>query len=352
MSKSQKPNRSLATVQQVERSLAEREVELERLVAKAAEVFERGTPENTRSAYASDWKNFRNWALEWGYCAVDERGPIEPIKEEVVLLYMTHLVELGRKVKTIERALFGIAAVQRYRHPEIRIYTEGVKRYMSKIKSATGDQLRQAAALLPDDLKRIVSAMTLAGSDAGLTPLALRDRALMLVGWAGAFRRSELAGLDRRNIRRTPEGLVLRLDSSKTDKERQGVDVAILRAENADLCPVSALEEWLTYVGDHPCEHVFCRADHHKLFLEQRMPERQLRRVFERWVRLAQLTAPSAREKYSPHSLRAGFITTAAMKNVPDAAIMGHSRHKDHRVFMGYVRRARPFDNHPGKGLI
>lgn len=337
------PNRgALATTV---RSLAEREAEDQRLREKALDILERGTAENTRLAYASDWKAFCAWAREWGMAKVSASGPEEPIPESVLMLYMTHLAEIGRKPNSIYRAVCGIAYVQLFRFPNEQLRTPKVKKLMKTIRAAQGSEIRQAAAMLPDDLRRVVESMNWKTK-----ALARRDRALMLLGWAGAFRRSEIAGLDYEDLRWTKEGLLIHLEKSKADQERRGVTIAIVPAKDPVLCPIRALEDWLELRGKHN-GHLFCKFNHQQMLAPERMPERQLRYVFHRWVRVAKLESPT-NEKYTPHSLRAGFITTAAQRGVPDITIMKHSRHKNHNVFMGYVRKARPFEGHAGKDLI
>jgi integrase len=188
----------------------------------------------------------------------------------------------------------------------------------------------------------------------------MRDKALLLVGWAGALRRSEVAALDRKHAVFTPEGVQLTITSSKTDQEGQGELIPIEPASNPDLCPVAALRAWLcayqSLIDQAPTElagpdALFPRTYYGGLVLD-RTPEWEVNDVVKKWARKAGIAPDQPGVEFSGHSLRAGFITEAARAGRPEWQIMGHSRHKSYESFRGYIRRANLFQDNPGRGLL
>jgi len=311
------------------------------------EVQEKGTPKNTVRAYTGDWKAFTAWCRAWEREPLCGDSPEE--HEQTLVLYLTYMVDEGYKATTIDRALTGIVAQhkgQGRRNPRSALVAD----HMAKIRRVIGVELDQAAPLLVSDLEKVSAAMK-----AHPGKVTDRDRAALLIGWAGALRRSELAALDRRDMQVRKLGLIVRLRGSKTDQERRGLDLSLPRAKNAELCPVLAYERWLEVrapLSIDGSEHLFCRSHRSLLLMEERIPEWQFEKIIARWVRLAKLEPEDPELGFSPHSLRAGFITEAVRAGRVGESVMGHSRHRSHKVFMGYVRRAVPFEHHPGEGLL
>jgi integrase len=325
-------------------------LEAERLYVRALTFEREGTPKNTRKAYEGDWKRFDAWCAAWGHRAL-------PASPQVVILYITFLGDPERpggsqKPATIERAMAAIShyhKVRGYVPPRQSVH---VQQHLRKVKNALKMAPEQAPPLLVRHLEKIVSRMP------ATEPLSIRDKALLLVGWAGALRRSEIAALDRKDAVFTPEGIVLTLRSSKTDQEGHGEQIPIEPAQNPDLCPVAALRAWLdldawnhSWTEDNSLRPLFARTYFGGLRLE-RIEDREINEVVKTWSRKAGIAPDQPGVEFSGHSLRAGFITEAARAGHPDWQIMGHSRHKSYESFRGYIRRANLFQDNPGRGLL
>ena len=278
----------------------------------------------TKRAYAADWAHFSAWCHDAG-CA-----PL-PAEPGAVAAYLAALAGLYSR-SALERRLAAIGHAHRLRglawsasHPIIRTTLRGIHR-------RHGSRTRQAAALTSTELRTLVAACP--GDLAGL-----RDRALLLLGFAGALRRSELVGIDREHLRFTEAGLRLLLPSSKTDPEGKGVELGITRGKRRETCPVRALEAWLDASA---CRYgpVFRKVDRWGSIEHRRLGADAVRDILLRRAAAAKLSVPAG-ERLSPHGLRAGFVTEAYMAGARDEQVMDHTRHRDLKTMRGYVRRAK-----------
>jgi integrase len=173
----------------------------------------------------------------------------------------------------------------------------------------------------------------------------LRDRALLLLGFAGAFRRSELVALDVADIQETETGLLVTIRHSKTDQEGQGVTIAIARGDIA--CPVKALRAWLDAAGieDGP---LFRPINKGGAVAASRLTCRSVANFVKAYAAAAGFDAST----FSGHSLRSGFLTSAAGKGASIFKMMDVSRHKSVDTLRAYVRDAELFKDHAGTGLL
>lgn len=320
-------------------------VEAERLYVRAMRFERAGTPPNTRRAYEGDWKRFSDWCLLWGHRAL-------PAAPQTVILYVTYLADPERpggsqKPATIERAMASLSyyhKVRGYVPPRQSVH---LQQHIRKVKNVLKVAPEQAPPLLVRHLEKIVARMP------ATEPVALRDKALLLVGWAGALRRSEVAAFNRRDAVFTPEGVALSVRSSKADQEGAGESIPIEPALNPDLCPVSALRAWLACAeaGAELAGPLFPRTYFGGLTPE-RIPDWEINEVVKTWARKADIAPDQPGMEFSGHSLRAGFITEAARAGRAEWQIMSHSRHKSYESFRGYIRRANLFQDNPGRGLL
>ena len=199
---------------------------------------------------------------------------------------------------------------------------------------------RKIAAATTDVLRDAVRGLARAPG-----PRALRDRAMLLVGFAAALRRSELVALDVRDLRFAPEGLVLTLRRSKTDPNGAGAEVAIPFGAGEVTCPVRAVRAWLAAAGIG-AGAVFVSVTRAGRPTGIRLSDRDVARA----VKAAVAAAGYDARDYAGHSLRSGFATSAARAGVPEAAIMAQTRHRSVAAMRGYVRRGGLFsDNAAGK---
>lgn len=160
----------------------------------------------------------------------------------------------------------------------------------------------------------------------------IRDRALLLIGFAGAFRRSELIGLNIEDLKLVREGYVVILKKSKTDQEGEERQIAIPYGSNPETCPVRSLNDWLVCSGIQ-IGPLFRPINKHGHILFTRLTTRSVARIIKRNHYLKDKA-----EKYSGHSLRAGFVTTAAIRGVPEHAIMRKTGHKRLDTMKKYIR--------------
>ncbi|MCB4825324.1 tyrosine-type recombinase/integrase [Roseicella aerolata] len=298
-------------------------VATEALAAARAYARQALAPETLR-AYACDWAHFTAWCQAAG-CA-----PL-PAEPAAVAAYLAAQAPLYSR-SALERRLAAIGHAHRLRalpwsagHPVLRTTLRGIFR-------THGSRRRQAAALTSAELKKLVAAC--GGDLAGL-----RDRALLLLGFAGALRRSELVAVEREHLRFTEAGLRLLIPTSKSDQEGRGVELGITRGKRPETCPVRALEAWL---AGSDCRYgpVFRKIDRWGTIEHRALGGDAVRDILRKRALAARITVEGG-ERLSPHGLRAGFVTEAYMAGARDEQVMDHTRHRDLKTMRGYVRRAK-----------
>ena len=173
-----------------------------------------------------------------------------------------------------------------------------------------------------------------------------RDRALLLIGFAGGFRRSELAAIDVEHVSETTDGLVIRIPRSKTDPEGQGSSIALPFSSAAATCPVRSYRAWLAASGI-TSGPVFRAIDRHGRLGTGRLDSGSVARILQRAARAAGLDA----KLYAGHSLRAGFATQAYLNGAPELAIMRQTRHQSLDTVRKYIRDRSLFRDNPAAKL-
>jgi len=176
-----------------------------------------------------------------------------------------------------------------------------------------------------------------------------RDRALFLLGFAGAMRRSELVGLDVAHVTWTEDGIKLLIERSKNDKQGVGAEIAIPRGHAEETCPVAALKDWLE-LAEVKAGPLFRKVNRRGAVESARLSPDAVRQILLKRAALAGVKGTLA-EPVSPHGLRAGFVTTAYRNGVPDEEIMGHTRHRSLTTMRSYVRRSKLSRNSPAGKL-
>ena len=278
----------------------------------------------TLRAYRTDLANFRAWCLE---------RKLEPMPStpEIVGAY---LADAGRgyALSTLRRRVAAIARAHRIarqpldtRHPAIRETLRGIGR-------THGEPPRRSAALTTTEITRLVR---VCGPDVA----GLRDRALFLLGFAGALRRSELVGLDVEHVTWTRQGMRLLIVRSKTDKEGAGAEIGIARGQSPETCPAAALGHWLE-AAEIKAGPVFRKVDRWRKVQTGRLDPDAVRQILKKRAAQAKVRG-TIWEPVTPHGMRAGFVTTAYKNGVSDEEIMGHTRHRSLATMRGYVRRAK-----------
>lgn len=293
-------------------------------MARVRAYLEAEKSDNTRRAYKSDWVDFTAWC--------DHAGEISlPATPASVARYLAELADGGFKRSTIQRRVSAIAAGHKAAGFEPPTNFEGVKAVMRGIRRRIGKRQRRVAPATAPIIANLLYPDGLAG---------LRDRALVLIGFAGAFRRSELVAFDVEDISRRPRGIVLRLNRSKTDQEAEGSEIPIPNGK--ELKPVAALDAWLS-AADISSGPIFRKIDRHGHILG-RLCDRSVARIVQKVFRAAGIEASD----FSGHSLRAGFVTTALDNKVDPLKIMKQSRHAKIDTLKIYDRRDNDIDDHAG----
>jgi site-specific recombinase XerD len=285
----------------------------------------------TQRAYRSDFELFRSW------CDRKRVGAL-PAKPETVSAFLAAEANRGAKPSTIGRRLAAIRYAHKLAGHEPPTNSEAVKATLRGIRrTAASAPVRKAPATADKVLAMV--------GEAGTDLKGLRDRAILLLGFAGAFRRSELVALDIAGLQFCEGGLRVTIRKSKTDQEGLGVIIAITRG--AIACPVDAVGAWIKAAGisDGPLFRPVTRTGK---ISPRRLSARAVAEFVKAYARRAGLKAAD----FSGHSLRSGFLTSAAARGASVFKMMDVSRHKSVDVLRGYVRDAEMFRDHAGNGLL
>ena len=278
--------------------------------------------DNTRRAYRSDLDQFLLW------------GGAVPASPELVADYLAaHAGQhapatLARRLVTIGR----VHAAQGFQSPT---GTELVKATLRGIRRTHGSAQRQVAPAIKEDVLAMVANLE------GIK--GIRDRALLLIGFAGAFRRSELVSLTVADIEQAKQGLIIQLRFSKTDQAGEGRKVAIPYARGA-VCPVIALQQWITAAGitEGP---IFRGVNRHGVIAETALTPQAVALVVKERAQAVGLDSA----KYAGHSLRAGLVTSAAQLGVSSWKIRQQTGHRSDAMLIRYIRDSQIFvDNAAG----
>ena len=278
----------------------------------------------TRRGYASDWRSFESWCNRMAL-------PSLPADPRTVALYIANLAD-SHKPATIGRHLAAIAARHKargyespasMRHGAVASVWHGIRRTHGVAQDAK-------APVLITDLRAMVGKLR-----PGL--IGIRDRALLLVGFAGAFRRSELVGLNTEDMQFTGDGLVVSLLRSKTDQEAAGRKVGIPYGSNPDTCPVRALRAWQEASGIDAGPLFRSITRHGRI--QGRLSGYAVALVVKWYAGAAGLDAA----KFAGHSLRAGLATSAAIAGASERSIMNQTGHRSTAMLRRYIRDASLF---------
>jgi integrase len=313
-------------------SSADRLATLAPLVDAARAFAVAARAERTRDAYRAQWQAFEGWCEGHGLMSM-------PAAPKTVALYLTARASEGRKVATLALALAAISQAHQMAGkvsprtaPVVREAFKGIRRTLGSAPSQKapilGGQLRAMVATLPE------------------TRGGARDRALLLVGFAGAFRRSELVGLTVADAAFGSEGLTITLRRSKTDQEGQGRKVGLPYGSAAATCPVRALQAWLDAAAV-TAGPLFRSVDRHGN-VGGALGDRDVARIVKRVAEAAGIDPANV----AGHSLRAGLATTAAKAGKAAHVIMKQTGHRSVAMVQRYVRDAELFSDNAAAGLL
>jgi site-specific recombinase XerD len=279
--------------------------------------------ENTNRAYRSDLGHFTLWCHRFSLAAM-------PATPETVALYLSAMVSATppAKVSTVRRRLVAISQAHRAAGHPSPTTTEVVRKAVAGIGRRFGSRPRQVAALRLEQLRALLDATP--GDDLG----AVRDHALLLLGFAAGFRRSELSALDVEDLHFVTEGVDVLIRRGKTDPQGRGRTIGIPRGRHPETCPVTALHHW---IGTARLESgpLFRQILHYGRHLgPDRVSPQGIARVVQRAADRAGLNP----KEFAGHSLRAGFATEAAARGASERAIMAQTGHRSVEMVRRYIR--------------
>lgn len=299
-------------------------------VARYIEVGLQGSA-NTQRGYLSDLRNFTTYCESRGLSSL-------PATTGTVVQFVAVLADGGRlnisdesekrkpcKLSTIRRHLAAIYKQHQLAGYSSAINPEGVNMVMDGITRVKGKKQRQAPAFTIEHLRDVIRGLDLT------TPAGLRDRALLLLGFAGAFRRSELVALNVEQLEMRREALLVHLLQSKTNQYGEVEDKAVFYSGNVLYCPVRAVQDWLEVLGrtEGPLFVSLTRTSG-----KPAQPSRNRLSAHRVNMLVQQHLGPT----YSAHSLRASFVTISVQRGKPNQAIKNQTKQKTDAMIERYSR--------------
>ena len=320
------------SVTEIKNQLAQ--IELENALRAATHYAENSRSPNTWRAYKSDWRIYEAWCTSVKL----ESLPAEP---ETVAMFVAAQADKGLSPSTLRRRLAAIQLVHFGAGHASPHRAKQVTEVMRGIARKWGKPVDKKAPILEDNIKQMADAVEPA------TAKGLRDRAILLLGFAGAFRRSELVGLNVENLDKRDEGTLVTIEKSKTDQEAKGQLIAIPSKSDSPYCPIQALDDWLT-VAEIRTGALFRRMFRGDVVGRQRLSAQSVALVVKEYASRVGLDYT----RFSGHSLRSGFITSAAQNDANIFKMAEHSRHKSFDVLRNYVQDEKKFEDHAGTHLF
>jgi site-specific recombinase XerD len=271
---------------------------------------------NTLRAYQADFNDFSNFCNTNGFSSL----PTDP---KIVALYLTHLSSFS-KFSTLKRRLASIKVIHKLKGHYIDTKHPVISENLMGIKRKLGVKQLSKKPILISDLKLIVQAII----DDKNEYKKIQNKALILIGFAGGFRRSELVSIERDDIDFVDEGVKINIRKSKTDQTGIGMTKAIPYFDNKIFCPVISLNEWINYAN----------ISNGKIF---NISDKSVALIIKKYALIAGLD----NTKYAGHSLRSGFATSTAETGADERSIMAMTGHKTTQMVRRYIQEANLFKN-------
>jgi len=271
---------------------------------------------NTLRAYKADYKDFASFCLKNGFKPI----PSEP---KIITLYLTHLSKIC-KFSTLKRRLASISVIHKLSGHYIDIKHPMITENLMGIKRILGSYQKAKKPILINELKLIVNFINKEKNEKN----RLKYKALILIGFSGGFRRSELVDIDYEDLDFVPEGVKIFVKRSKTDQSGEGMTKGIPYFSNQEYCPVISLKNW---IGNSKIKSG-------KVF---NISDKSVALIIKKYTGLAGLDS----NKYSGHSLRSGFATSTAELGAEERSIMAMTGHKTTQMVRRYIKEANLFKN-------
>ncbi len=285
--------------------------------------------DNTLRAYKSDFKDFAGFCSKHGFKTM-------PTDHKVVSLYLTHLSK-SSKMSTLRRRLVSIGVVHKMKghyldtkHPIIIENLMGIKRLKGSLQIGK-------KPILINHLKEIINVINKQDIE---EIVKLRNKSLILVGFGGGFRRTELISINCEDLEFVTEGVKITLRRSKTDQFGEGMIKGLPYFSNETYCPVSNLKNWLK-LSKIKTGPIFRRFAKGSALTSHRLTDQSVVLIIKDCLKLAGIE----NQNYSGHSLRSGFATVAAESGADERSIMAMTGHKTTQMVRRYIREANIFKN-------
>ena len=271
---------------------------------------------NTLRAYKADYKDFASFCIKNGFKPM----PSEP---KIITLYLTHLSK-SSKFSTLKRRLASISVIHKLSGHYIDVKHPMITENLMGIKRILGSHQKAKKPILINDLKLIINLVDKEKNETN----RFKNRALILVGFAGGFRRSELVAILYEDLDFVPEGVKIFVKRSKTDQSGEGMTKGIPYFTNSEYCPVVSLKKWIEK-SEIKSGKIFDISD------------KSVALTIKKYAALAGLDS----NKYSGHSLRSGFATSTAELGAEERSIMAMTGHKTTQMVRRYIQEANLFKN-------
>lgn len=313
--------------------------DLRELSEQAADYASAGKAENTKRGYRGDWKVFDGWCAKMGLASM----PAEP---RTVAAFVTDMAKQGRRATTIDRYCTTIGKAHRVAGQASPVDHPAVREVLAGIRRTIGTKPNQKKAVVLSILRAMCATCDVA------TLEGLRDRAVLLVAWAGAFRRSEVVAIDFEDVEFEEQGVVITVRKSKTDQQGQGARIGIPFGSDEMTCPVRTLRAWLA-ASRITSGSVFraIRRRRGKISLTSGSPAKDGGKLVSRIVKRAARKAGLDPRVFGGHSLRSGLATQASMSGKDDRVIMRQGRWVDRRTLEKYIREGTVFRENAAAGI-
>jgi len=303
--------------------------EVKKLHEETLENLKSSKANNTLRAYKSDFRDFGVFCAKHGFNSM----PTEP---KVVSLYLTHL-SANSKISTLRRRLVSIGVVHKIKghyldtkHPVIIENLMGIKRKKGSIQIGK-------KPILINHLKQIINVI----DEQKIEKIKkLRNRTLILLGFGGGFRRTELISINYEDLDFVEEGVKITLRRSKTDQFGEGMIKGLPYFSKETYCPVTNLKNWLK-ISKIKTGPVFRRFAKGSALTKNRLTDQSVVLIIKDCLKVAGIE----NDNFSGHSLRSGFATVAAESGADERSIMAMTGHKTTQMVRRYIREANIFKN-------
>ena len=284
---------------------------------------------NTLRAYKSDFKDFGTFCAKHGFHSL----PTEP---KIISLYLTHLSKYS-KISTLRRRIVSISMIHKIKGHYLDTKHPVIIENLLGIKRVKGSMQKGKKPILINHLKLIINVINEQKND---EIKKSRDKSLILIGFGGGFRRTELISIDYQDLEFVPEGLKITLRKSKTDQFGEGMIKGLPYFTNEIYCPIVNLKKWLE-ISKIKSGPIFRRFSKGSSLTDKRLTDQSVVLLIKKYLNLAGIE----NNNFAGHSLRSGFATVAAESGADERSIMAMTGHKTTQMVRRYIREANLFKN-------